>query len=135
MSPCAPPNGGNTSMAYPPSPFFPRPDPMIPSSLSSMMSPFPAGLGPTNSFSTPYSAGGYPRLPGFNFPGFPPRIPPPDEDDNVKDDPKVTLEYKALWDQFHKYGTEMVITKTGRSVIFFFHYSSTNFFNKTFLLL
>ncbi|XP_078451254.1 T-box transcription factor TBX2-like isoform X1 [Lampetra planeri] len=32
----------------------------------------------------------------------------------VEDDPKVTLEAKDLWDQFHKFGTEMVITKSGR---------------------
>ncbi|KAA0716491.1 T-box transcription factor TBX2b [Triplophysa tibetana] len=36
----------------------------------------------------------------------------PEED--VEDDPKVTLEAKELWDQFHKIGTEMVITKSGR---------------------
>ncbi|XP_061073465.1 T-box transcription factor TBX2b-like [Conger conger] len=36
----------------------------------------------------------------------------PEED--VEDDPKVTLEAKDLWDQFHKSGTEMVITKSGR---------------------
>ncbi|XP_039518159.1 T-box transcription factor TBX2a isoform X1 [Pimephales promelas] len=36
----------------------------------------------------------------------------PEED--VEDDPKVTLEAKDLWDQFHKIGTEMVITKSGR---------------------
>uniref|UniRef100_A0AAY4BXK3 T-box domain-containing protein n=1 Tax=Denticeps clupeoides TaxID=299321 RepID=A0AAY4BXK3_9TELE len=35
-------------------------------------------------------------------------------DDEVDDDPKVTLEAKELWDQFHKIGTEMVITKSGR---------------------
>ncbi|XP_021514095.2 T-box transcription factor TBX2 [Meriones unguiculatus] len=35
-------------------------------------------------------------------------------DDEVEDDPKVTLEAKELWDQFHKLGTEMVITKSGR---------------------
>ena len=52
----------------------------------------------------------FPRLP---FGAFPPRPPPP-EDDNVQDDPKVTLEAKELWEQFHKIGTEMVITKTGR---------------------
>lgn len=38
----------------------------------------------------------------------------PPEDDGVKDDPKVTLESKDLWDQFHSFGTEMVITKSGR---------------------
>ena len=27
---------------------------------------------------------------------------------------QVTLEAKELWESFHKYGTEMVITKTGR---------------------
>jgi hypothetical protein len=79
---------------------------------------FPHGgfLGPTNSFATPYGYPGlFPRLP---FGAFPPRPPPPpsaaNEDDNVQDDPKVTLEHKELWEQFHKYGTEMVITKTGR---------------------
>lgn len=38
------------------------------------------------------------------------------EDDGVHDDPKVTLEGKDLWEKFHKLGTEMVITKSGRSV-------------------
>ena len=55
----------------------------------------------------------FPRLPGLPFPGFPQRIPQPEED-NVQDDPKVTLEHKELWEQFHKHGTEMVITKSGR---------------------
>ncbi|XP_063060935.1 T-box transcription factor TBX2b isoform X1 [Engraulis encrasicolus] len=35
-------------------------------------------------------------------------------EEEVEDDPKVTLEAKDLWDQFHKLGTEMVITKSGR---------------------
>lgn len=35
-------------------------------------------------------------------------------EEEVDDDPKVTLEAKDLWDQFHKIGTEMVITKSGR---------------------
>ncbi|KAF7644195.1 hypothetical protein LDENG_00226190 [Lucifuga dentata] len=35
-------------------------------------------------------------------------------EEEVDDDPKVTLEAKDLWDQFHKFGTEMVITKSGR---------------------
>lgn len=30
------------------------------------------------------------------------------------DDPQVTLESKELWEKFHKRGTEMVITKSGR---------------------
>lgn len=36
------------------------------------------------------------------------------EPEDVEDEPKVTLEAKDLWDQFHKSGTEMVITKSGR---------------------
>lgn len=39
------------------------------------------------------------------------------EDDGVVDDPKVTLEGKELWEKFHKLGTEMVITKSGRLVM------------------
>ncbi|XP_075424944.1 T-box transcription factor TBX3 isoform X2 [Ascaphus truei] len=35
-------------------------------------------------------------------------------EEEVDDDPKVHLEAKDLWDQFHKRGTEMVITKSGR---------------------
>ena len=32
----------------------------------------------------------------------------------VADSPKVELEYKELWEQFDAFGTEMVITKSGR---------------------
>ncbi|XP_042355767.1 T-box transcription factor TBX2b-like [Plectropomus leopardus] len=35
-------------------------------------------------------------------------------EDGLDDDPKVTLESKNLWKEFHKMGTEMVITKSGR---------------------
>ncbi|XP_006007893.1 T-box transcription factor TBX3a [Latimeria chalumnae] len=35
-------------------------------------------------------------------------------EEEVDDDPKVNLEAKELWEQFHKRGTEMVITKSGR---------------------
>ena len=38
----------------------------------------------------------------------------PPDDDGVVDDPKVTLEGRDLWEKFHKLGTEMVITKSGR---------------------
>ncbi|XP_050544921.1 optomotor-blind protein-like isoform X3 [Daktulosphaira vitifoliae] len=44
-----------------------------------------------------------------------PRSVRPD-DDGVVDDPKVTLEGKDLWEKFHKLGTEMVITKSGRQM-------------------
>lgn len=37
-------------------------------------------------------------------------------DEHVRDDPKVELEGRELWEQFHLLGTEMVITKSGRSV-------------------
>ena len=37
-----------------------------------------------------------------------------DTDDNEPDDPKVELDNIKLWQEFHKLGTEMVITKTGR---------------------
>ena len=37
-----------------------------------------------------------------------------DCDNEVNDDPKVNLESRELWEQFHKIGTEMVITKSGR---------------------
>ena len=50
------------------------------------------------------AAGGLPRPP----------LPSEDEDDNVKDDPKVTLEQDQLWKSFAGFGTEMVITKSGR---------------------
>ncbi|XP_043482470.1 optomotor-blind protein-like isoform X1 [Leptopilina heterotoma] len=45
-----------------------------------------------------------------------PLIPPHPEEDGVVDDPKVTLEGKELWEKFHKLGTEMVITKSGRQM-------------------
>ncbi|XP_029507740.1 T-box transcription factor TBX3-like isoform X4 [Oncorhynchus nerka] len=35
-------------------------------------------------------------------------------EEEVEDDPKVHLEAKELWETFHKRGTEMVITKSGR---------------------
>ncbi|KAK9536276.1 hypothetical protein VZT92_006070 [Zoarces viviparus] len=35
-------------------------------------------------------------------------------EEGLEDDPKVTLESKKLWTEFHKMGTEMVITKSGR---------------------
>ncbi|XP_046980760.1 optomotor-blind protein-like [Schistocerca americana] len=44
------------------------------------------------------------------------RPPLPPDDDGVVDDPKVTLEGKELWEKFHKLGTEMVITKSGRQM-------------------
>ena len=36
---------------------------------------------------------------------------------DVRDRPLVTLEHKELWTKFDSIGTEMVITKSGRSVV------------------
>lgn len=33
---------------------------------------------------------------------------------------RVDLEMKSLWDEFHALGTEMIVTKAGRSVVRFF---------------
>jgi len=45
-------------------------------------------------------------------------LEPPEAE--VNDDPKVELEGKDLWEQFNNLGTEMVITKSGRYVIFLY---------------
>ncbi len=52
--------------------------------------------------------------PGLRGHGSSPSHQPPSDDDGVTDDPKVNLEAKELWVQFHTIGTEMVITKSGR---------------------
>lgn len=79
--------------------------------------PYLAGFG----FGAGHHLGQNPFLP--RFPGIPDDIfgqhgvspvGPPEPDDGVTDDPKVELEGKDLWDQFHQFGTEMVITKSGR---------------------
>ncbi|OWF44320.1 T-box transcription factor TBX2-A-like [Mizuhopecten yessoensis] len=62
------------------------------------------------------SMGRGPLTPGDMFHPLHPRqlrsLEPPEAD--VQDDPKVELEGKDLWEQFHNIGTEMVITKSGR---------------------
>uniref|UniRef100_A0A1I7XA34 T-box domain-containing protein n=1 Tax=Heterorhabditis bacteriophora TaxID=37862 RepID=A0A1I7XA34_HETBA len=64
-----------------------------------------------------------PALPGPT--GFFSRLPTemPDlrggtrgEDDGVQDDPKVELDDQELWNRFSSFGTEMVITKSGRRI-------------------
>ncbi|KAL3125733.1 hypothetical protein niasHT_004183 [Heterodera trifolii] len=37
-------------------------------------------------------------------------------DDGVTDAPKVELKDKQLWEEFHKFGNEMIITKSGRRI-------------------
>ncbi len=68
----------------------------------------------------PSLAASYPGLFPRGFFGgglLPPRPQapaPPMSEDDVKDDPKVTLESRDLWESFAGFGTEMVITKSGR---------------------
>lgn len=38
----------------------------------------------------------------------------PQPEEGLDDDPKVTLDSQNLWSEFHKRGTEMIITKSGR---------------------
>ena len=42
-------------------------------------------------------------------------------DDEGPDAPIVELENFQLWSDFHQFGTEMVITKTGRFVLIYFN--------------
>ncbi len=72
---------------------------------------FPPGLMPG---ANPFFPG---RFPGADdYFGQANQVPPggPPEDDGVVDDPKVELDSKDLWESFHNFGTEMVITKSGR---------------------
>lgn len=46
--------------------------------------------------------------------GRPGPMRPLEPEPDVQDDPKVELEHKELWQDFHQYQTEMVITKSGR---------------------
>lgn len=55
-------------------------------------------------------------FPGIPRPLRPPVLPDEAELADIKDDPKVELESRDLWDRFHSLGTEMVITKSGRLV-------------------
>jgi len=101
------------------------PTPMIPNLMQSGVGTMPS-LEPTNSF----NPSNY--IPGHLFPKF---LNPNlafsgcsnilqesrtssdlDIEDNVVDDPKVTLEMMDLWEKFHNIGTEMVITKSGRQM-------------------
>ncbi len=45
-------------------------------------------------------------------------------EEELEDDPKVKLDSQNLWSEFHKRGTEMVITKSGRYVT---HSAQTGF--------
>ncbi|TRY70849.1 hypothetical protein TCAL_10063 [Tigriopus californicus] len=110
--------------------FHPPPSSMMPNMrLMHPPTSLGAGVAPPGAFSLssgmtglppPSLAQSYPGLFARNiFAGFPQRHPGPlmePKDDGVKDDPKVTLEMKELWEKFSSYGTEMVITKSGRQM-------------------
>ncbi|XP_041657979.1 T-box transcription factor TBX2b-like [Cheilinus undulatus] len=57
-----------------------------------------------------HAALGRPRQPSVHPQSFKSLQPEEGQDD----DPKVTLDSQNLWNEFHKRGTEMVITKSGR---------------------
>lgn len=83
---------------------------------SSQHQPFPLKFTP-QSFALPPSRNEHNQLfiPGQYFPiNKPLRAIEPEG--FCRDDPKVELESKELWDKFYKLGTEMVITKSGRLV-------------------
>ncbi|XP_015593436.1 optomotor-blind protein isoform X2 [Cephus cinctus] len=75
------------------------------------MRPLRPPLPPGMLHSSPHPLAPHHPLAGPHHPLVPPHHP---EEDGVVDDPKVTLEGKELWEKFHKLGTEMVITKSGR---------------------
>jgi hypothetical protein len=39
------------------------------------------------------------------------------EEDGIQDEPRVELEDRELWQKFHPLVNEMIITKSGRSVL------------------
>ncbi|KAF7386737.1 hypothetical protein HZH66_011189 [Vespula vulgaris] len=76
------------------------------------MRPLRPPLPPGMLHTSPHPLAPHHPLAAPHHPLVPPHHP---EEDGVVDDPKVTLEGKELWEKFHKLGTEMVITKSGRS--------------------
>ncbi|XP_043797629.1 optomotor-blind protein-like isoform X2 [Apis laboriosa] len=77
------------------------------------MRPLRPPLPPGMLHTSPHPLAPHHPLAGPHHPLVPPHHP---EEDGVVDDPKVTLEGKELWEKFHKLGTEMVITKSGRQM-------------------
>ncbi|XP_036142368.1 optomotor-blind protein isoform X3 [Monomorium pharaonis] len=77
------------------------------------MRPLRPPLPPGMLHTSPHPLATHHPLTAPHHPLVPPHHP---EEDGVVDDPKVTLEGKELWEKFHKLGTEMVITKSGRQM-------------------
>ncbi|XP_035523045.1 T-box transcription factor TBX2-like [Morone saxatilis] len=66
------------------------------------------------SLSEPQDAGLHAALGRLHQPVHPRSLKSLQSDEGQEDDPKVTLDSQNLWSEFHKRGTEMVITKSGR---------------------
>ncbi|XP_051257966.1 T-box transcription factor TBX2b-like [Dicentrarchus labrax] len=66
------------------------------------------------SLSEPLEAGLHAALGRQHQPVHPRSLKSLQSDEGQDDDPKVTLDSQNLWSEFHKRGTEMVITKSGR---------------------
>jgi hypothetical protein len=102
---------GGPGAGSPAGPYF-APYGLVPNPIGKFM-PMGPFMMPPGHPPPPHMFGGG-RVPPFPHPHAPPPPPPQIEDDGVVDDPKVTLEESELWEQFHSFGTEMVITKSGR---------------------
>ena len=99
-------------MAFRPlQPAVSRPAATSPTEAPGQLLPPPPSL--AASYPALFARAGLPPA-GLPAPAPAPPVPVPSQDDGVKDDPKVTLEAKELWQSFAQYGTEMVITKSGR---------------------
>lgn len=106
------------AMAY--NPFlFPRPSDytslLQQHYLPGMAVPAPPGIPASMLPKLQQSVGRSPLSPGELLHPFHPRpLRTMEPEPDAQDDPKVEIESKELWEQFHNLGTEMVITKSGR---------------------
>lgn len=106
------------AMAY--NPFlFPRPSDytslLQQHYLPGMAVPAPPGIPASILPKLQQSVGRSPLSPGELLHPFHPRpLRTMEPEPDAQDDPKVEIESKELWEQFHNLGTEMVITKSGR---------------------
>ncbi|XP_048740333.2 T-box transcription factor TBX2-A-like isoform X2 [Ostrea edulis] len=83
--------------------------------LPGMTVPAPPGIPASILPKLQQSMGRSPLTPGDLLHPFHPRpLRTMEPEPDAQDDPKVEIESKELWEQFHNLGTEMVITKSGR---------------------
>lgn len=107
-----------TPFLFPRGPDYPAMSTLLaPSPFVSSLGLQPPGLAPM----LPKLSGGLGRGPltaadllGHHSDHFRPLRALEPQEPEVQDDPKVDLESKDLWEKFHRLGTEMVITKSGR---------------------